>query len=821
MARMTPFASCRSLTATALLLLAGCFQAPPPAPPVVTTKVPAAVGRNTPLAAPKSASEILKRLLDTYRAAKSYQDQGIVKLEFSQGGTRSGDQWPCAVAYVRPNKLSLVAFQATVKSDGKEFVAKIDDPPTANFDGQVLVRPAPPELKLTDIASDQQLYDIIAGQLRRQPIQLELLLESGGLAAAFGADVACKQLSDGQTDGRDCYRVEVPSPGGPFVFWIDRENFVLRRLDYPVAALLPELANDPTVANLRLSAELIRATIDGPIPDERFTLAIPANAKRMKSLVVPPWPLPSKLFGKEPGEFQFTTLDGKKVTATELHGRIAVLAWYHGDPACEATLQQVSAAATRLKDDDAVRFFAVATDPTTVSNDDVAATLAGWKVELPIVRDLEALGKSAFKIVSHPTVIVLDEKGRVQIFQVGGNPQLADQLVEIVGRLKSGGDLAAEILAGHQREQKAYDELVARGGPEPGQVLELPEAVIRQRSEPKRLKLRELWTNKELKSPGNIAIIEEIGQPPRVLVVEGVRTIAELDASGKVVARHELELPPQAGITYLRAFVGKDGRRVFAAAAPLAPQVHLFDAEWKLIRSLPAADESPLAIVDVALAAVSRPEEKDAAEVPAILTANVGDIGLVAFDEEGKTIWRNAKFPNVFSIAVTSGDIGPPAFLLTGEAGSFLRVNRFGLEEAPVKVGQWQIARLLAARFADAKQAVYLALSGDPQGKPVAVGLTTDLKEAWNYPLPIGAHQRPIEPVASGNLLAGHAGEWWLAGPDGSIHVVTEDGELHDHFHYGAALTGLAAVKIDGKSVLLVATDDGVSAFAVNESRER
>jgi hypothetical protein len=807
------------LIAGVLALGTSCFQAPPAPPPVGATQVPATATpmANSTAAAPKSANEILKRLLDTYRAAKSYQDQGIVKLEFSQAGTRKGDQWPCAVAFVRPNKLSLVAFQATVKSDGRELVAKIDDPPTNNFDGQVLVRPAPQELKLTDLASDERLYDIIASQLRRQPIQLELLLESGGLAAAFGADVACQQLPDGQIDGRDCYCVEVPSPGGPFVFWVDRADFLLRRLDYPVASLLPDLAADPSVADLRISAELLGAKIDGIISDDQFTLAIPADAKRMKSLVVPPWPLPSQLFGREPSDFHFTKLDGQQVTANDLTGRVAVLAWYHGDPACEATMQQVSAAAAKLKDDDAVRFLAVATDPTTVGNDQLQNMLTGWKVELPIVRDLDALGKSAFQIESHPTIVVLDEQGRVQIFQVGGNPELGEQLVQIAERLKSGGDFAAEILAGHQRERKAYDELVARGGPEPGQVLELPEAVIRQRSEPREIKLRELWTCRELKSPGNFVLVDDAGQPPRVFVIEGLRTVTEIGPEGKVVSRHTLDLPPQTGITYVRTAVGKDGQRLFAAAAPLAAQVHLFDERWQLTGSLPAADQSPLALVDLALADVN-----DGDGTVEVLTANVDDIGLVALDTDGQTVWRNATFPNVFSIAVTPpNDVGSWGMLVTGEAGSILRVNRFGREEPPVKIGQWQIARLLPARFAGAKQAAMLGLAADPQGRPVAVGITSDLNEAWNYPLPVGAHQRPIEPIAAGNLLAGHAGEWWLAGPDGSIHVITEDGELFDHFNYGAALTGLAAAKIGEESVLLVATDDGVTAWKVSLEKTR
>ncbi len=413
----------RRLLLLVLLFAGGCFQPPPPPPPKIALAGPVA---------PQTASEVLARLLATYRGAATYEDQGVVKLRYSRAGTHETKNWPCAVQFVRPGKLSIAAFQATVKCDGRELVAIIEDEATANLDGQVLVRPAPDPIKLADLASDEILYGVLASELRRQPIQLELLLESGGLAAAFGTDVACTRLADGQADGRDCFRIEVPSPGGPFVFWVDQADSLLRRLDYPAAALLPQLASDPSVTDLRLSAELAGAKIGGPIDEGAFTLEVPPGARRMKSLVAPIQPLTSPLLGKEIGEFYFTDLTGNKVTDTDLSGRVAVLAWYHSDPACQATMQQVSAAREQLKEDDAVRIYAVATDPTDASNDALIQTLSRWQADLPIVRDLEAFGDKTFQIKSHPTIVVLGEKSRVQVFQVGGHAQLADQLVDTV-----------------------------------------------------------------------------------------------------------------------------------------------------------------------------------------------------------------------------------------------------------------------------------------------------------------------------------------------------------------------------------------------------
>lgn len=796
------------LAVVPLLMLAtaiGCFQAPPPPPP------PIAGPGAAPAGTPQTAGQILARLLTTYRGAPTYQDQGLVKLRYSRAGAHEGDEWPCAVQFVRPGKLSIAAFQATVKCDGSELKAVIKDEVTGNLDGQVLVRPAPAEIKLADLASDEILYGVLSSELRRQPIQLELLLESGGLAAAFGKDVACRLLDDGQTDGRVCFRVEVPSPGGAFVFWVDKEDSLLRRLDYPTAALLPQLASDPSVSDLRLSAELAGAKIGSPIRDDAFTLAVPPGAHRMKSFVAPLPPLASPLLGREAGEFFFTDLEGNKVTATDLSGRAAVLAWYHGDEACAATMQQVSAARERLKDDDAVHFHAVATDPTSAGNDELRGTLARWGADLPIVRDLEAFGDKIFQIKSHPTIVVLDEQSRVQLFQVGGHPQLADQLVDAVGQLKRGADLAAQLLADYEQRRKQYDELLASGGPEPGQVIELPEAVIRQRSEPKQIKLTELWTCSDLKSPGNILAVEEPGQPARIHVVEGWRTVTELATDGRVAVRHSLDLPERAAITFVRTAVDRDSRRLFVAAAPLAAQLHVFDDQWERVLSFPPAGQAPLAVTDLALADVG---ETDG--TPEIVAANVGEVGLVAIGVDGKTLWRNRALPNVFSVAVPGPDeVGSWAAFAAGEQGTVLRVNRFGLEEPPKTIGQWPIFRLAAARFQGGTQAMLLGLSNNPQGQPAAIGITWKLTEAWNYPLPAGAHQRPIEPVTSGNLLPGRKGEWWLAGPDGSIHVVSEDGQLHDSFNYGAALTGLAAVRIEEQPVLLVATDEGVTAWKV------
>lgn len=475
------------------LIALGCEKAPPPVIPPTSAESQNASPSATSAPAPnrprpsrppaeQTATEILQQLLATYRQAKSYEDRGVVRLSFRQAGQPVSQELPAQVAYERPAKLSVVAYQATVKSDGRELRARIDDPLTNNVDGQMVVRPAPAAIKLTDLSSDQLLYEILSSRLRRHPIQLELLLESAGLVSAFNADVACRRLDDGTHDGRLCFRIDVPSPGGAFIFWIDQQEGLLRRLYYPAAALVPELAADPSVSNLVLLADLRDARINQPIDASQFVLDIPAGAKRMKSFVVPPRPLPSALFGKKPEAYFFSQLDGGRLAAADLEGKIAVLAWYHDNPACQATLQQVASARQRLQERTDVAFYAIATDPTTKTAADLRQRLAAWNVDLPIVRDLEAFGDKSFHIDVQPTIVVLDPAGRVQVFQPGGSPELADWLVQIAERLARGDDLAAQIVSQHAREQSEYEQRINSGGPEPGRPPDEPETVIRRRT---------------------------------------------------------------------------------------------------------------------------------------------------------------------------------------------------------------------------------------------------------------------------------------------------------------------------------------------------
>src|SRR6478672_3497586 len=101
---------------SALLLFTSCQQANETGRDRTSTdrQEPANVSTadNAKRAAEWSANDILKRLLATYRQAKTYRDNAVVRLAFRQNGQPVSQEQPFAVAYERPDKLSITAFQA-------------------------------------------------------------------------------------------------------------------------------------------------------------------------------------------------------------------------------------------------------------------------------------------------------------------------------------------------------------------------------------------------------------------------------------------------------------------------------------------------------------------------------------------------------------------------------------------------------------------------------------------------------------------------------------------------------------------------------------
>jgi outer membrane protein assembly factor BamB len=331
------------------------------------------------------------------------------------------------------------------------------------------------------------------------------------------------------------------------------------------------------------------------------------------------------------------------------------------------------------------------------------------------------------------------------------------------------------------------------------QLTEVPSTPPAQASDPANFKLRKLWAA-DLKDPGNILVINQPDGQPHILAFDGWRTVVELDKDGKTVARHELDIPENAAVMFLRTAVDRDGKRYFAAAANAQPQLFVFDENWKRILDFPKPeDNSTQGVWDMQLADL-KGEGK-----PQLYVGYWGDLGVQGVSLAGDRLWRDRSVQFVFRLATTEPDEqGRRHLLCTPNRGSIVMFDADGKPEKEISFPNRNVYYLVGDDLEGHGKNSYCTLVGTPTGDNIALGVSLDGKELWNYTLPAGVHARPIEVITAGDISGDVDKEWLIAAADGSIHILTADGKLVDKFNTGSTLAGLAAEKVGDQRVLLI-----------------
>ncbi len=761
---------------------------------------------------PSTAREVLEAMIAAYRNADSYADQGTIRVFVDQAGRTIDETDSFAIALQRPDKLRLELYQARVVLDGGKLHAALDDLP-----GQVVVRDAPKELSLDALDRSQVLAQALGSGFARHLARLVLLLSDDPLAHLLDGAQEPELAEPGEIAGRPCYRVRIRREGQTATLWIDRESLVVRRIILPTEGLIDAAAGEVKAASM--VAEFTGAALGPKIPPEAFRFEIPAGA-RVVGFFQPPHP--ADLLGKQAPEFRFVDAAGDTVGNDSLGGKVSVLEfWATESEPCRDSLPKLDAVRRKYAGNPNVVFYAVNIDPPPTTGEQLAEWLAGLGVQMPIVRDAEHSAAVAFHIPGVPTRFVLDARGVVQHYELGASPQLAAKLPETIDTLLAGGNTfeaqqqeyeeqLRQFAASLDRAESAEGEAVPAGQP-------LPEVDVAPRSQPQTFRLAPLWTNTELKNPGNVIALRRPDGQTGLAVVDAWRRIAELSPDGKLLAVHEPRLEPGELFNVLRSATDAEGNSYFAAVALMSGQqrFHLLDERFRLLWSFPpdALQRPHSGIADVRLADLSGDG------VPRAYVGYWGDVGVHEVSLDGQRLWANRKVPNVQTMALT-----PPAangtrrLLCANVTGALAVLDSEGELLPPVAVSERLIGWVVGADLTGDGQYEYCALAAEKLGENEAIGLALGGRTAgvaWTHRLPDGVNRQPVEPIVPGRLAAEGPGVWLLPGPDGSIHIVGAAGELLDRFNYGAAIQGLATTQIDGKPALVVCTAEGVAAWAV------
>lgn len=750
-----------------------------------------------------NANEVLKKMAAAYREAKSYEDAGQFSLRGQVGDQEIDESADFSVTLVRPNQVRIHAYDAIVVCDGDRFRATI-----AGLPSQVLDRAAPKELDNLTLFSDPALRQALGARIAGAPFQLGLLLDEDPLDFILKNAQPPRLLEPKQIDKHACYGVELKRQDGKLVLWIDQQSFILRRLEYPIDPIRELLENrdQAKVSGLSLLANFKGAQFDRKIPDTAFEFEMPLNVKLVERFnLVPP---PHELLGTAVKDFAFESLDKKVVDRDGLAGKIVVIdfwaTWCHW---CFKGLPNLQTVYQDFKDNDKVAFLAVSTDTPETTNAELAGKFEEAGLKLPIYRDLDRYNTSVFQVAGLPTTIILGADGKLQDYEVGFKETLAADLPVKLKKLLAGKNLYEEKFAAYEAGGKLQPT---------GPVVTAAE--IAEHSEPKQLKLTKLWKYDALERAGNVLVAPAKDGDDQMFVLDNWKAVVELAADGSVKARHELELPkePEGIVSFLRTAVDADGKRYFAGSAASLSQAHLFDDGWKTLLNFPSAD-AKRAVADVQLADLDgdgRPE--------LVLGYGWGEAGVESVSVAGERLWMNDSVKDVLRLAVSGPDEqGRRGLLATSLQGAITPIDSAGQSGKPIVLDGRFVRLVFSADLDGDGQTEICAITqnklADGQlGPDVAMGLGPNGEELWTYDLPAGVpRDGAIEMVAWGKLLPGEAGQWLVAGADGSIHILSAKGEPIDRFNYGAPLSGVGAAQVDGRPVLLISSQQSLEAFEI------
>jgi thiol-disulfide isomerase/thioredoxin len=746
-------------------------------------------------------------MVRAYREAQSYADDGQLRITVRRDGqaTANGDPMHASVVFARPNKLHVEYFDARMTADGRKIRASVSTVPQ-----QILQLDAPEKISIGNFFLGDAFNESVVNGPSGFPIQLVLLLDENALAALLPDAATGEVLPEAAFDGHDCLRVKVPTPAGTCTYWIDDTSYILRLLELPTDALRQQMeASEGPIKQLSVTLELLNARFNEQVPDIAFQFEVPSDVKLVKQLLRPPQPA-SDLLGKAIGDFKFAGINSNPVSRSSAAGKVTILEfWFTGCDPCRETFPQLAKVHEKYKGSDRVSVVGVSVDRPEIDDAKIREIAAGWGASFALARDNADSFSSAFHGLATPALFVIGPDGTVQYNEVGWNPELANELPTVIDAILAGKSTWEDAKNRGDRRIADYEHKIQEPPAPVTAVENLPPTKILPRDEPTKLNMSKAWEITDLKSPGNFLIVEDGDAEPKLFVMDGPRAVVALTRDGAVTARHELQIPEQAVISFLRTIVDGQGHRYYAGSASGQQQVFVFDSDWKPVLAFPPADQPKHAgIGDVQFV------DLDHSGAPKLAIGYWGIVGVQLVGLDGKRLWSDRSMEFVLSLAEHGADVKSPGQLLCANSRGSLVPIDFGGKP----LGEWRVPGLMleTVQISPAKygRESLCAIASNPEGTPVAVGLGPNGEDLWRYVLPNGIFRTPIEKLTSASL-SGADRQWLIAGADGSIHIVGQDGTPIDHFHYGEASTGLAGARFGDERLLLVSTPKALAAWRI------
>lgn len=754
-----------------------------------------------------AAGALLEQSAAAYQRLMSYSDSARVVLSYRVDGQAAQDTAPLAVAFERPNRLALKAYQTRAGVTDDRFRMRLTSDAASPLNRQLLSRRLPKLMDLNWLMLDALAAQHLAAGLAGAPPQLDLLLSDHPFRALLDASAVVSLDGEGAEKGKTYHIVKIERGEAKYRLWIDRLTSLLRRIELPTATLPKAMLDDGRITDIHLSIEFDNVIAGEPINWSQWQVPSEALDQLVRYFVAPPAIELDSRLGKAVPAFRLKSplvndkpdSDGIDTSRTAQAGQIQLLVWSADHPSCRATLAQVEQALKQLPADirNQIAPVVVWAEPKPAAGTTFADLAEKWNFSFPIVLDDAAVGRDLFSVQEAPTIVILDGQHRLQFFQERANPLLVQALPEMLTRLAGGESLAKTMNDRMQAEQTRYlaQLWLARSSdcnagaftkPEPyaPQLVSLSEPQVHATHRPIAAMtadaLHNLWT---LTVDGELECRDSRGQSRGNYTTDWKSTAGQLvrltvDAKGRYVAMRSaaavgelrildteskktstISLGSNQAVTDFRWLATASGSRL--AAITTASRTVLIDPARNEQHSGQSASP-PLALLD-------KVEDDKVASGYAILTG--GRIEPVILEDQAGAKQALAK-------PVSTGSDALPSPIVE-------RQLKFTPAAGPWTA--WHDAKQTA------KQTATLARGWIAEDEPAVFLLDGALRQLWHAPLPITDHPEAFSASVAEDPVSGQP-LWIVAQPSSTLHFFRADGGLVDHCQLEEPVRGLAAI---------------------------
>ena len=784
-----------------------------------------------------TAAEIVNHIRQAYSTATTYQDKATLNLSYQLQGSFLEEPHVWETQFQRGQGFKSKIYDARLNGNSKRMGCFIFDFGSGNLDDQWRILPriktndeSAPEksarskqvnsLPIHRLFQDGICRHYITGQ-DEVPINKQNQLSTdiffppsigwltGQHQQAWLFEGQATRMPDTKVEGHACFQLSIFYQQMTWIVDIDAQDYLVRQIRYPNELLDPQLQNNPDVNHLEIVAKFEQATWQTHFTADTFSFDIPADAKRVSRFVPVPEPFPSNNVGKRITQLGLRDSGDQLVAQEDWKGKVTMLCWTNrstDESKLAASLDQL-AEQLSIKEYNLARVEVV--EGTLPGNPQVAAQLKRLSQEskTPVMADYAFNGGRALGLKDYPVLAVIDRAGVLQYVKLlQDQPLDSEDLASILLRVRSGDDVAGEMRQEYESFLDLYQERLASVSVQTKRNLD--DGKLAEASPPTHLKIEKLWSNNKVQQPGNLHR-QANGTSSSLTLLDGWRTVTQLSEEGKQQKRKELDLGTRESISVIRS--GDRQPELSVVFSVMGRSVRVLDQNLSSKFAVAVANDQQR-IRDANLFDFDNDGQD---ELMVSFTGPRGTEIIEIDDNESATNTRTISNQSFRSSTVVRRPNGSRSLLFCDSSAN-LRYLKSGSNE-PNDLKSDLIAATRVVSITDQSGRVLICVVGtNQQGHWTAIGLNDSLQQIWSTPIGSQRFDKQVESIAFGQTERSKSGFWAIAGVDGSIKLIRDDGKLVDNWNTGQPINGIALVPKGKRHMMVLSTEGNVQAWAID-----